>query len=326
MKVCIVGAGAIGGFIGTRLAAAAACDLSVLARRAALVSLKENGWRLRQGDILTTAPARASDSAAELGRQDVVIVAVKGQGLTAVAREIAPLIGPETVILPAMNGVPWWFGQGVPAIGDQPLASIDPDGTITAALPYAQVLGCVVHASTSSPEPGLVAHKTGNGLIIGEPGGGDSARARQLGALLGGAGFDVTVSDNIRYDIWYKLWGNMTTNPVSALTGATADRILDDPLVAEFCRAAMREAALIGDRIGCHIDETPEQRHLVTRKLGAVKTSMLQDADAGRMLELDALVGAVREIGQRLLLPTPNIDALLGLTRLFGRVHGLYPH
>ncbi|MBP1202636.1 2-dehydropantoate 2-reductase [Duganella sp. 1411] len=326
MKVCIVGAGAIGGFIGTRLAAAAACDLSVLARRAALVSLKEHGWRLRQGDVLTTAPARASDKAAELGRQDVVIVAVKGQGLAAVAREIGPLLGPDTVILPAMNGVPWWFGQGVPAIGDQPLASVDPEGTITAALPYAQVLGCVVHANTSSPEPGLVAHKAGNGLIIGEPAGGESARARQLGALLGGAGFDVTVSDNIRYAIWYKLWGNMTINPVSALTGATADRILDDPLVAEFCRAAMREAALIGERIGCHIDETPEQRHLVTRKLGAVKTSMLQDADAGRMLELDGLVGAVREIGQRLGLQTPNIDALLGLTRLFGRVHGLYPH
>ncbi|HWW69938.1 MAG TPA: ketopantoate reductase C-terminal domain-containing protein, partial [Duganella sp.] len=149
--------------------------------------------------------------------------------------------------------------------------------------------------------------------------------ARQLGALLGGAGFDVTVSDHIRYDIWYKLWGNMTLNPVSALTGATADRILDDPLVAEFCRSAMREAALIGERIGCHIAETPEQRHLVTRKLGAFKSSMLQDADAGRMLELDALVGAVREIGQRLRLSTPNIDALLGLTRLFGRVHGLYP-
>ena len=326
MKVCIVGAGAIGGFIGTRLAAAAACDLSVLARRAALVSLQEHGWRLRQGDVLTTAPARASDDASQLGRQDVVIVAVKGQGLTAVAREIGPLIGPDTVILPAMNGVPWWFGQGVAAIGDQPLASVDPEGTITAALPYAQVLGCVVHASTSSPEPGLVAHKMGNGLIIGEPGGGESARARQLGALLGGAGFDVTVSDNIRYDIWYKLWGNMTLNPVSAITGATADRILDDPLVAEFCRAAMREAALIGDRIGCHIDETPEQRHQVTRKLGAFKSSMLQDADAGRMLELDALVGAVREIGQRLQLPTPHIDALLGLTRLFGRVHGLYPH
>lgn len=325
MKVCIVGAGAIGGFIGARLAAAAACDLSVLARRAALVSLRDHGWRLRQGDVLTTAPARASDDPAELGRQDVVIIAVKGQGLAAAARDIAPLIGPDTVIMPAMNGVPWWFGQGVSALGNAPLASVDPGGTIAAALPYAQVLGCVVHASTSQPEPGLVAHKMGNGLIIGEPRGGESARAAQLGALLGGAGFDVTVSANIRYDIWYKLWGNMTLNPVSAITGATADRILDDPLVAEFCRAAMREAATIGERIGCRIDETPEQRHLVTRKLGAFKSSMLQDADAGRTLELDALVGAARELGQRLQVPTPNIDALLGLTRLFGRVHGLYP-
>ena len=138
-------------------------------------------------------------------------------------------------------------------------------------------------------------------------------------------GFDVTVSANVRYDIWYKLWGNMTLNPVSAITGASADRILDDQLVAEFCRAAMREAAVIGERIDCRISETPEQRHLVTRKLGAFKSSMLQDAEAGRPLELDALVGAVRELGQRLHIVTPNIDALLGLTRLFGRVHGLYP-
>lgn len=138
-------------------------------------------------------------------------------------------------------------------------------------------------------------------------------------------GFDVTVSANVRYDIWYKLWGNMTLNPVSAITGASADRILDDQLVAEFCRAAMREAAVIGERIDCRIAETPEQRHLVTRKLGAFKSSMLQDAEAGRPLELDALVGAVRELGQRLHIVTPNIDALLGLTRLFGRVHGLYP-
>lgn len=325
MKVCIVGAGAIGGFIGTRLAAAKTCDLSVLARGATLAALRSHGWRLEQGGTLSTVPARASDDAAGLGPQDAVIIAVKGQALAAVARQIGPLIGPDTVILPAMNGVPWWFGQGVAAIGDEPLASVDPGGVIAAALPYRQVLGCVVHASTSTPEPGLVAHKMGNGLIIGEPDGGDSARAQRLGALLRAGGFDVTVSANVRYDIWYKLWGNMTLNPVSAITGATADRILDDQLVAEFCRAAMREAAVIGEHIGCKIAETPEQRHLVTRKLGAFKSSMLQDAEAGRVLELDALVAAVREIGQRLQLSTPNIDALLGLTRLFGRVHGLYP-
>jgi len=325
MKVCIVGAGAIGGFIGARLAAAQACDLSAYARGDTLAALRQHGWRLQQADTLIQAPARASDNAAELGAQDVVIIAVKGQALAAVAQQIAPLLTPDTIILPAMNGVPWWFGQGVAAIGDQPLASVDPGGVIAAALPYRQVLGCVVHASTSTPSPGLVSHKMGNGLIIGEPAGGDSERAQQLGALLRLGGFDVKVAADVRYDIWYKLWGNMTLNPVSAITGATADRILDDQLVAEFCRAAMREAAVIGERIGCHIAETPEQRHLVTRKLGAFKSSMLQDAEAGRMLELDALVAAVREIGQRLQLTTPHIDALLGLTRLFGRVHGLYP-
>ena len=325
MKVCIVGAGAIGGFVGARLAAAQNCALSAVARGATLAALQQHGWRLQENGTRLTSPARASDNPAALGVQDVVIIAVKSQALAQVARQIAPLIGPDTLILPAMNGVPWWLPHGVAALGDAPLSSVDPGGAIAAALPYAQVLACVVHASTLSPAPGLVEHQMGNGLIIGEPDGGDSARAQSLGALLRQARFEVTVSPRVRYDIWYKLWGNMTLNPVSAITGATADRILDDQLVAEFCRAAMREAAIIGTRIGCHIDETPEQRHLVTRKLGAFKSSMLQDAEAGRMLELDALVAAVREIGQRLQIATPNIDALLGLARLFGRVHGLYP-
>jgi len=187
------------------------------------------------------------------------------------------------------------------------------------------VLGCVVHAATTSPEPGLVEHKMGQGLIIGEPGGGESARAREVGSLLTQAGFDVTVSAGVRQDIWYKLWGNMTMNPVSAITGATVDRVLDDPLLLTFCANAMREASAIGARIGCAIAQTPEDRQQVTRKLGAFKTSMLQDVEAERGIELDALVGAVREIAQRLGLATPNIDALLGMTRLFGRVHGLYP-
>ena len=325
MKVAIVGAGAIGGFIGTRLAQAGQCQLSALARGATLAALREHGWRLQMGEQLLQAPCHASDDAAALGVQDLVIIAVKGQALAAVAQQIGPMIGPDTLILPAMNGVPWWFGTGNAAMGTAPLQSVDAGGVIAAALPAAQVLGCVVHASTSTPEAGLVSHKMGNGLIIGEPAGGITPRAEQVGQLLRGAGFDITVSPNIRQDIWYKLWGNMTLNPVSAITGATADRILDDQLVAEFCRAAMREAQQIGALIGCPIAETPEQRHLVTRKLGAFKSSMLQDANAGRTLELDALVAAVREIGQRVGVATPFIDAVLGLTRLFGRVHGLYP-
>jgi 2-dehydropantoate 2-reductase len=325
MKVCIVGAGAIGGFVGTRLAAAGEAEVSALARGATLEALRAHGWRLRtEEDVLSAPLAAASASAAELGPQDLVMIAVKGPALGAIAPAIAPLLGEHTVVLPAMNGVPWWFGGGAAALPGGPLDSVDPGGGIGAAIPYERVLGCVVHASASLAEPGLVQHKMGKGLIVGEPDGGESQRAREVAELLSHAGFDVTLSQRIRYDIWYKLWGNMTINPVSAMTGATADKLLDDPLVSGFCLAAMREAAAIGQRIGCEISETPEDRQLVTRKLGAFRTSMLQDVEAGRPIELDSIVGAAREIGQRVGVPTPNIDALLGLTRLFARTRGLY--
>jgi 2-dehydropantoate 2-reductase len=161
--------------------------------------------------------------------------------------------------------------------------------------------------------------------IIGEPAGGRSERVQRLADVLVAAGFEVTHSADVRHDVWYKLWGNMTMNPVSAITGATADRVLADPLVRGFCSAAMREAAAIGERIGCRIGQTPEDRHAITARLGAFRTSMLQDVEAGRPIELDAIVGAVREIGRRVGVETPSIDALLGLTRLFARVRGLYP-
>jgi 2-dehydropantoate 2-reductase len=325
MKVCIVGAGAIGGFIGARLAAAGTAEVSAIARGATLQAMRTHGWRLRQANLLIEAPANASDDAQDLGPMDLVVIAVKGPALPAVAANIAPLLGPHTIVLPAMNGVPWWFGQGVAALGDAPLDSVDPGGAISAAIPRRHVLGCVVHASAATLEPGLVQHRMGQGLIVGEPEGGDSVRARQVADLLGGAGFDVTLSSDIRYDIWYKLWGNLTMNPVSALTGATIDRLLDDPLVRRFCSNAMVEAAAVGARIGCAVDQSPEDRHAVTRKLGSFKTSMLQDVEAGRAIELDSIVTAVHEMARRVGVATPNIDALLGLTRLFGRTHGLYP-
>lgn len=325
MKVCIYGAGAIGGFIGTRLAVAGGCTVSAVARGATLHALREHGWRLRQGGTLLQAPVQASDDPRELGPVDLVVLAVKGPALSEVAQRMTPLLGPDTMVLPAMNGVPWWFAQSTPALAGEPLRSVDADGRIGAQLPLARVVGCVVHASTFTPEPGLVEQRMGQGLIIGEPRGGDSPRVQRLGELLRGAGFDTTVSTNIRQDIWYKLWGNMTMNPVSAITGASVDRIMADPLVLAFCTAAMREAAEIGERIGCSIAQSPEDRHAVTRKLGAFRTSMQNDVDAGRAIELDALVTVVHEIAQRLSIATPNIDALLGLTRLFARVRGLYP-
>ena len=325
MKVCIYGVGAIGGFIGTRLALAGGCQLSAVARGATLAALQQHGLRLRQGGELRAAPVRASADPAALGVQDLVVIAVKGPALGAVAAAIGPLIGPKTLVLPAMNGVPWWFAAAAPALGDAPLHSIDPGGAIAAAIPLAQVIGCVVHASTFTSAPGLVEHKMGQGLILGEPTGGVSERVLALAALLQAAGFDATVSADVRRDIWYKLWGNMTMNPITAITGATVDRVLDDPLVRALCGAAMNEAAAVGARIGCQIEQTPEDRHQITRKLGAFKTSMLQDVEAGRAVELDALVSVVREMAQRLSVATPMIDALLGLARLHGRVHGLYP-
>ncbi|HYB32006.1 MAG TPA: 2-dehydropantoate 2-reductase [Steroidobacteraceae bacterium] len=326
MKVCVVGAGAIGGFLGTHLALEGNAQVSALARGATLVALRDHGWRLEEGGALAQAPvARAADDPRELGPQDLVVIAVKSPALPALAPTLAPLLAADTVVLPAMNGVPWWFGAGIAALGPQPLESVDPGGHISAAIASVRVVGCVVHASATTSAPGIALHRMGRGLIIGEPGGGESARVQRIGALLSRAGFRVTTSARIRYDIWYKLWGNMTMNPVSALTGATTDRVQDDELVREFCSAAMREAAAVGARIGCDVRESADDRHAVTRKLGAFKTSMLQDVEALRPLELDALVGAVREIGQRVGVATPNIDALFGLTRLFGRVHGLYP-
>jgi 2-dehydropantoate 2-reductase len=187
------------------------------------------------------------------------------------------------------------------------------------------VLGCVVHLTCSCPEPGVVQHGFGDRLIVGEPAGGPSARTAAVCAALADAGFQAEASDDIRHAIWFKLWGNMTMNPVSALTGATADRILDDPLVLGFMLAAMGEAAEIGERIGCPIHQSGEQRMEVARQLGAFRTSMLQDLQAGRALELDALVGAVHEIAAKVGVKTPNIGALLGLSRLMARERGLYP-
>lgn len=342
MKICMVGAGAIGGFIGTKLAAVGMHEVSALARGDTLAALQQYGWRLSTAAGLVQAPLhRACSDAAELGEQDVIIIAVKSQSLGQVAPALAPLIGKHTLILPAMNGVPWWFMKNVQTDGQQaawnkPLQSIDFAGHIQRALPLGQVIGCVVHASTSVESPGLVRHHAGRKLIVGEPQGelvhspagetGSTSSARVSGVVkvLSEAGFEAIHSKNIRYEIWYKLWGNMTMNPVSAITGATIDRILGDKLVRDFCSSVMLEAQAIGARIGCQIDESPEDRHAVTAKLGAFKTSMLQDVEAGRAIELNAIVGAVREIGERLAMHTPNIDALLGLTRLLGQSKNIY--
>jgi 2-dehydropantoate 2-reductase len=325
MKTCIYGAGAIGGWIGAGLAQAGS-RLNVVARGSTLEALQRDGLSVMRGEQRTRVPVNAVADPAALGPQDLVVIAVKAPALAAVAQQIAPLLGPGTMVLTAMNGVPWWFlqgGFGGNLAGTQ-LQAVDPGGKIGEAIPARHVIGCVVHASCSLDAPGVVRHHFGNGLIIGEPSGEATPRAIELEALLKQAGFEARLSAQIQKDVWYKLWGNMTVNPISAITGATTDLILADDLVRGFISAVMLEAREIGARIGIPIAESPEDRHAVTRKLGAFKTSMLQDVEAGRAVELDALVSVVRELGQLAKVETPFTDALLGLARLRARQLGLY--
>ncbi len=324
-KVAIVGAGAIGGWMGIHLARAGA-QLSVLARGDTLTALQRNGLQLHQGGELHHMPVKASNDAAELGVQDLVVISVKAPALASVAQQIGPLIGQDTVVLTAMNGVPWWFLQGFGGpVQGQSLGTVDPQGTIARAIPAQHVIGGVVHASCSVDAPGVIRHHFGDGLIVGEPSGANTPRVQALHALLQKAGFNATLSPQIQKDIWFKLWGNMTVNPISALTGATSDRLLDDALVRGFMSRVMLEARAIGECIGIPIAQEPEDRHAITRKLGTFKTSMLQDVEAGKPVELDALVSAVRELGQMTGVATPFTDALLGLSRLHARGLGLYP-
>ncbi len=331
MKVCIYGAGAIGGWIGVHLAQSGH-QVSVVARGATLEALQKNGLQCVQTHAPETrlnVNVKASAYPADLGPQDLVIVAVKAPAMADVAKGIAPLLGPNTMVMTAMNGVPWWFFQGFGGkLQGTTLNTIDPEGHIAKAIPAHHVVGCVVHASCSLDAPGVVRHHFGQGLILGEPAeqnGEVSARVQQLVRELQAAAFNASASAQIQKDVWYKLWGNMTVNPISAITGATTDLILKDDLVRDFVSKVMLEAKAIGEKIGIPIAQSPEDRHAVTMKLGAFKTSMLQDVEAGKTVELDALVSGVRELGQLTQVGTPYTDALLGLSRLHASVRGLYP-
>jgi len=329
MKICIVGLGAVGGLLAARLGSrlpTGALELSALTRGATLAAVRAQGLVLESEDGRVTVPLAVADEPAALGAQDLVILSVKGPALAAAAPAVAALYAPHTRVLSAMNGVPWWFFDGLdagPAAGMR-LESVDPGGVVRALIAPERVIGCVVHLSAATPAPGVVRHTGGRALVVGNAVGAPDEALHAAAALLERAGFDVTRSPRVQRELWFKLWGNMTMNPVSALTGATCDRILDDELVRAFCSAVMREAQALGAAFGIPIAQQPEERHAVTRRLGAIKTSMLQDLEAGRPLELEALLGAVREIGLRLGIATPHVDALFGLARLLGRTRGLY--
>lgn len=323
-RICVAGAGAVGGLIAARLAAAGE-RVGVLARGAHLRAIRAEGLFLEEGNSRTVAKIVASDDATTLGGQEILFVTFKAHSLRDAAASLAPLVGPETVIVPAMNGVPWWFfhGFGGPLAGTR-LDAVDPAGDIARVLPPGQVLGAVVHLSSTLPAPGTIRRGKGNLLLIGDLSGQKTERLERVLGILSRAGFDARATGEIQREVWLKLWGNMNMNPISALTGSTADVMLDDPHTVALVREMMNEAAAVGSALGIDIGMSADDRIAVTRELGAFKTSMLQDFEAHRTPEIDAILAAPCEIGDRLGIPMPWSKTVLGLIRQRAMNSGIY--
>lgn len=322
-KFCIFGAGAIGGTIAALLARCGA-TVSMVARGPTLAALKCRGLQLKiDGEVLRTF-VQVSEDPAELGVQDYVIIAAKAPSMPDIARRIWPLLGPETAVVTAMNGVPWWFFLGAKgAIAGHQLKAVDPDGTIAQAIPKSSMIGCVIYVAASVDRPGVVSHHSGRQLFVGEPDNRLTPRLARLADWLCRAGFDCQESLDIRREIWLKLWANLSMNPISLLTTATSDRIIGDPLLHRLCVSMMEEAAQIGAAIG--VSDTPPVDTMIEkiRTLGAFKMSMLQDVEHGKPVEIDALLTVIHDVGLIVGVPTPFIDSVLGLARLRANSLGL---
>ncbi|MEL6586005.1 MAG: 2-dehydropantoate 2-reductase [Pseudomonadota bacterium] len=324
MKICIFGAGAIGGYMGVKLAEAGA-DVSLLARGPHLAAMRENGLCLIEEDRETTVRVTASDNPADLGPQDYVIVTLKAHSVPPVVPKMQPLIGPDTTIVSGVNGVPWWYFHkiGGPLEGTR-LRTVDPGDAQWDGFGPDRVLGCVVYPAAEVIQPGVVKHLEGNRFSLGEPDGSKSDRALALSKVLTAAGLKAPVRPKIRDEIWVKLWGNLSFNPISALTHATLDVLCTDPGTRQVARNMMVEAQEIAEKLGVKFPIDVDRRIKGGADVGAHRTSMLQDLDQGRPMEIDALVGSVQELGRVTGTATPTIDAVLALVALRGKVAGLY--
>lgn len=324
MKICVFGAGAIGGYLGAKLAASGA-DVSLVARGPHLEAMRARGLTLIEGGRESTHAVRVSDNAAELGVQDYVIITLKAHSVPGVVDAMQPLLGPETTIVSGVNGVPWWyfFQHGSDLEGTR-LESVDPGSVQWDGFGPERVLGCVVYPAAEVVEPGVVRHIEGNRFSLGEPSGAKSERAMQLSKAMIGAGLKAPVRPRLRDEIWVKLWGNLSFNPISALTHETLDVICTEPETRALARAMMVEAQEIAERLGVKFPIDVDRRLDGGAAVGAHRTSMLQDLEAGRPMEIDALVGSVVELGGLVGVPTPTIDAVLALVRQRARQAGLY--
>jgi 2-dehydropantoate 2-reductase len=325
MKICIFGAGAIGGYMGVKLAQAGV-DVSLVARGPHLAAMKANGLTLIEEDgIRSTVEVTASDDPATLGPQDYVIVTLKAHSVPPIVDKMQPLIGAQTTIVSGVNGVPWWYFHKLsgPFEGTR-LASVDPGDAQWNGFGPDRVLGCVVYPAAEVEEPGVIKHIEGNRFSLGEPDGSKSERATRLSEALAKAGLKAPVRPRLRDEIWVKLWGNLSFNPISALTHATLDVLCTDPGTRAVARGMMVEAQEIAEKLGVKFPIDVDRRIDGGAAVGAHRTSMLQDLDAGRPMEIDALVASVRELGRLTETPTPTIDTVLALVRLRARVAGVY--
>ncbi len=315
MRICIYGAGAIGGYLGVQLALAGE-DVTLIARGPHLEAMQRHGVKLLIGGEERVAHPRCTDDPSDVGPQDYVIVTLKAHSLPGIVDTVQPLLGPETSFVTAVNGVPWWYFYGLEGPWrDRRLASVDPDGRLWERIGPERAIGCVVYPATEVTEPGVIRHIGGDRFILGEPSGEKTDRVARLSAMLQGAGFRAPVRSHIRNDIWIKLWGNLSFNPISALTHATLDTITSDPGTRSVARAMMLEAQAIGERLGVRFGMDVDRRIAGAAAVGAHKTSMLQDLERGRPLELDALLTAVQEMGRLVETVTPTIDIVLALAQ-----------
>lgn len=320
MKIAIVGAGAIGAFLGAKLALSGV-DVYLIARGPHLREMQANGVRIRSPEGDFEAHPTATGDYESIGPVDYVFLTVKAHSLTAIAPNLAPLLGPETAVVSAQNGIPWWYFQshGGPFDG-QSIESVDPGGVIAKAIDPSRIIGCVVYPSTVIVEPGVIEHIEGNRFSIGELDGTSSDRCKRLAAALIGSGLRAPVRGHIRHDMWVKLLGNVVFNPMSALTGATLVEMVTHPETNALVRAVMEEADAVAEGLGVRLSLTIDQRMEGAKKVGAHKTSMLQDLEAGRPMELESVVGVVIELGEKLGLPMPHTKTLYTCARLLDQV------
>ncbi|MDA9060024.1 2-dehydropantoate 2-reductase [Planktomarina temperata] len=324
MKICIFGAGAIGGYMGAKLAAAGA-DVSLVARGPHLKAMQENGLRLIEETGISTVKVTASDTASDLGPQDYVIVTLKAHSVPSVVPHMQPLINDHTTVVSGVNGVPWWYFHKISgALEGTRLQTVDPGNAQWDGLGPDRVLGCVVYPAAEVVEPGVVKHIEGNRFSLGEPDGSKSNRALALSEALSASGLRAPIRPKIRDEIWIKLWGNLSFNPISVLTQSTLDVLCTDPGTREVARKMMLEAKTVAEKLGVKFPIDVDRRIQGGAAVGAHRTSMLQDLDQGRPMEIDALIGSVKELGLITQTPTPTIDTVLALTALRGKVAGLY--